>query len=98
MDNRTLPEMPLEELVYDQMNGFLEAPVLPGVRDESKGGFIERETGVLYEARDRLRRRFSIPEEDRDLEAMLNAAERLCHACALAMFRHGQAMPAPDHH
>ncbi len=46
-------------------------------------------------ARGRLCRRCGLAEEDADLEALLNAAEGLCRACALEMFRYGRQL-APE--
>ena len=87
-------DLPYEQKVFEQMNGYYETQEVPGVRDESRDGFVRTYIDALYGARDRLCSRFSIPEGDSDMEAMLDASEGLSRACGLALFRYGSQRAA----
>ena len=80
----------LAEKVYEQMCGYYSGVEVPGIRDESTCfGFVDQCSDRLYEARERLRSRYKIKQNDPDMEDMMNAVDALCRACSVQMFHYG---------
>lgn len=79
------------EMVYDQINGAFVPGVCEGVKDESAmDGKLGPLVAQIYEARDRLCQRTGIsPDNDADLERLIDGAERLCRACGMLMYHYG---------
>lgn len=85
------PDEERRELVFNQINGFLEPDSVDGVKDESD---CDRDIGKavdrIYSAKARLCLHSGIdPDRDDDLNEMMDAFEDLCYQCGMLMYNYG---------
>lgn len=84
-----------KELIYEQMNGFLEEDTFPipkkiGIEDEFADG---KECSQLYEraylAKQNLCRRLG-EDEDHDIEMLISSMENITRVLSMRMYEYGK--------
>ena len=80
------------EFIYNQINGMFQPGVCEWVKDEiCEGGELAPLVKQIYEARSRLCERSGLnPDDDPDLELIIDGFENLSRVCGKLMYCYGR--------
>ena len=79
------------DFIYNAINGLCRSDVCEWVQDESSmEGALGPLVGQIYETRNRLSERLGVePDNDPDLEQLIEGIEEFARACGKLMYHYG---------
>lgn len=91
MDVNSTPNAARRDFVFEQINGAFALETVDGVKNETlANGRLAEAIAEVFQARDNLCLHSGIDAaNDRDLDDLMSAYEKLCYQCGILMYDHG---------